>query len=83
MRGLRHGTYDELHTIFGRAYLRKVVAELPRAAAQSVVTFLGHTEGFVSSRVGVEFGASDIVRAYAELHPDENGLEEFKRPFLY
>ena len=76
-------TPDELHVIFKRAYLRKVVKEMSRSTAQSVVTFLGRTEGFVSSRAGVDFGCGDIVRAYSEIHPDEDALQEYKRPFLY
>lgn len=74
---------DELHKIFERAYLRKMVKEMSRATAQSVVTFLGRTEGFVTSRSGVGFGDSDIIRAYSEIHPDEDELKEYKQPFLY
>lgn len=74
---------DELHKIFKRAYLRNMVKGMSRATAQAVVIFLGRTEGFVSSRAGVDFGCGDIVRAYAELHPDEDELQEYKRPFLY
>ena len=76
-------TPAELHKLFERVLVRKMVSEMTRATAQSVVTFLGRNDGSVETRSGVSFNHYDIIRAYSELHPDEDELKEYKHPCLW